>query len=271
MVKYKKEKVDVMQRMPRHAREKSESGIYHIILRGINRQSIFHDDEDYQRFLETMDRVKKPGKFELYGYCLMGNHVHLLLREQKDEIATIMKRIGVSYARWYNWKYDRVGHAFQDRYKSEVVKDEGYLLSLLRYIHNNPVKARIAADPKDYKWSSCKSYFRGHEYPKGLTNTTFILGILSENEEIARRSLGELMQQENSDHFLENETKARISDDDLYQEIQKILNGQPITVLQTVEKKKRDEMLRHLKELDGVTQRQIARVTGINQSTVFKA
>jgi REP element-mobilizing transposase RayT len=82
--------------MPRHAREKCESGIYHIILRGINRQSIY--DEDYQRFLETIDRVKKPERFQLYGFCLMGNHVHLVLHEQKEEIATIMKRIGVSYA-----------------------------------------------------------------------------------------------------------------------------------------------------------------------------
>src|SRR6266540_25731 len=135
--------------MPRHAREKCESGIYHIILRGINRQSIFHDDEDYQRFIETMDRVKNPNKFELYGYCLMGNHVHILLHEQKDEIATIMKRVGVSYARWYNWKYDRVGHVFQDRYKSEVVEDERYLMSLLQYIHNNPVAAQIVTEPEE--------------------------------------------------------------------------------------------------------------------------
>lgn len=262
------------QQMPRHAREKCESGIYHIILRGINRQSIFHDDEDYQRFLETMDRMKNPGKFELYGYCLMGNHVHLLLHEQKDEIATIMKRIGVSYAHWYNRKYDRVGHVFQDRYKSEIVKDEGYLINLLRYIHNNPVKAQIVTDPKDYKWSSFTSYSRECKNPTGLTNTTFILGILSENEEIARKSYEDfMMKQESNDHFLDIElvVKARKSDDDLYKDIQKILNGQPITAIQTLEKKKRDELLRHLKELDGVTHRQIARVTGINQSTVFKA
>jgi REP element-mobilizing transposase RayT len=263
--------MDVIQQMPRHAREKCESGIYHIILRGINRQSIFHDDEDYQRFLETMDRVKNPGKFELYGYCLMGNHVHLLLHEKKYEIATIMKRVGVSYARWYNWKYDRVGHVFQDRYKSEVMEDEGYLINLLRYIHNNPVKAQIVKDPKDYKWSSCNSYSRGCDYPKGLANTSFILGILSENEEIARRSYEELMKQESSDQFLDIETKVRRSDDNLYKEIQKILKGQPITALQTMDKKERDEIIRHLKGLGGITQRQIARVTGINQSTVFQA
>jgi putative transposase len=263
--------IGVTQQMPRHAREKCESGIYHIILRGINRQSIFHDDEDYQRLLETIDRVKNPDRFQLYGFCLMGNHVHLLLHEQKEEIATIMKRIGVSYARWYNWKYDRVGHVFQDRYKSEVVEDEGYLINLLRYIHSNPVKAQLVIDPNEYKWSSCKTYSSGSGYPKGLINTTFILGILSENEEIGRKNYEELMKQEISEQFLDIEIKGRISDADLYKEIQKILNGRPITELQTIEKEKRDEILRSVKGIDGVTQRQIARVTGIHQSTVFKA
>jgi REP element-mobilizing transposase RayT len=271
MVKYRKNRKWVIKEMPRHAREKGESGIYHIVLRGINRQSIFQDDEDYQKFLGIIERVKNPDKFKLYGYCLMGNHVHLLLHEQKDEIATIMKRVGVSYARWYNRKYDRVGHVFQDRYKSEVVEDEGYLITLLRYIHNNPVKAQIVLEAEEYKWSSCKTYARGNGDPEGMTNTNFILGILSENEEIGRRSYEELMKHEPSDDFLDVERKVRKSDSDLYKEIEKILNGAPITELQTMEKKKRDELLRCIKQFEGVTQRQIARVTGINQSTVFKA
>jgi REP element-mobilizing transposase RayT len=93
--------------MPRSAREKSESGIYHVMVRGINRQDIFHDEEDYSQYLEAINRAKSIGKFEIYGYCLMSNHVHLLLHEKEETMSSVMKQIGVSYAWCYNKKYDR--------------------------------------------------------------------------------------------------------------------------------------------------------------------
>ncbi len=133
--------------MARCARQKSSTFIYHVLLRGINRQDIFYDEEDYCRFLEIVKRVETSGSVAVYGYCLMGNHVHLLLQEKEEELSVIMKRIGTSYAWWYNTKYDRVGHVFQNRFQSEVVETEAYLLEVLRYIHNNPVKAKLAATP----------------------------------------------------------------------------------------------------------------------------
>ena len=129
--------------MPRQARKKSNSGVYHIMLRGINRQLIFEDDEDMQRFIETLKRYKDECGYSLYAFCLMGNHIHLLLKEGEEPISTILKRIAGSYVYWYNWKYGRSGHLFQDRFKSEPVEDDAYFLTVLRYIHQNPVKARI--------------------------------------------------------------------------------------------------------------------------------
>jgi REP element-mobilizing transposase RayT len=129
--------------MARYARRKSESGIFHIMLRGINKQSIFEDNEDRERFLNTIERYRKVSEYKIYGYCLMGNHVHLLLKEAGESISDAIKRICSSYVHWYNWKYDRCGHLFQDRYKSEPVEDEIYLLTVLRYIHQNPVKAGL--------------------------------------------------------------------------------------------------------------------------------
>ena len=96
----------------RQARQRSESGVYHVILRGINRQDIFYDDDDYQHFLETIDQMKSDDQFAVYGYCLMTNHVHLLIQENTDTISRIMSRIGTSYAWWYNRKYGRSGHVF---------------------------------------------------------------------------------------------------------------------------------------------------------------
>ncbi|WP_330571508.1 transposase [Serpentinicella alkaliphila] len=93
-------------------REKSESGIYHVIIRGANRQEIFHDDEDCLRFLETLEKYKVKSAIKIYGWCLMNNHIHLLIEEGKEELSTTMKRIGVSFVGYYHLKYDTTGHLF---------------------------------------------------------------------------------------------------------------------------------------------------------------
>ena len=146
--------------MPRSARKRSASGIYHIMLRGINRQDIFHDEDDKQRFLGILKKVKETSLCEVYGYCLMGNHVHLLIREGKEALSQIMKRVGTAYAYWYNTKYERIGHLFQDRFKSENVDDDSYFLSVLRYIHQNPLKAKMVNTMSEYVWSSYESYIK---------------------------------------------------------------------------------------------------------------
>ena len=144
--------------MARQARQKSISGIYHIILRGINRQVIFEDCDDKLKFLECLSYYRKACDYTVYGYCLMDNHVHLLIRESNEEIVSIMKRICVRYVAWYNRKYDRCGHLFQDRFKSEIVEDDAYLLVVLRYIHQNPLKVGLVHSLSDYRDSSYYEY-----------------------------------------------------------------------------------------------------------------
>jgi len=131
--------------MPRQARKKSATGIYHIMLRGIDGRNIFLDDEDRSKFIEKLLSAKQNANFKLYGYCLMDNHVHLLI-EENEEIGTSVKRITVGYVQWHNNKYGRTGHLFQNRYNSEVVETESYLVTVLRYIHQNPVKANIVKE-----------------------------------------------------------------------------------------------------------------------------
>ncbi len=98
--------------MPRAARERSKTGFYHIILRGINRQGIFEDEEDSAEFLRTLIKYQKVSEYMIYAYCLMGNHIHLLLKEGTESLAIALRRIGASYVYWYNWKYERCGHLF---------------------------------------------------------------------------------------------------------------------------------------------------------------
>ena len=155
--------------MARKAREKSEQNIYHVMLRGINRQRIFMDEEDNRHFLKVLSQCKEISGFSLFAYCLMGNHVHLLLQTGKEPLEQVMKRIGTRYAVWYNTKYERIGHLFQDRYKSEAVKDEAYFVTVLRYILNNPVKAGMCGKATDYSLSSAQDYLTGG----GMTDTAF--------------------------------------------------------------------------------------------------
>ena len=149
--------------MPRKAREKSGTGIYHVMLRGINHQDIFEERSDYWKFLKLLrlqthpeDKLGRPLQPHciVYAYCLMTNHVHLLLRELDEGLMPPIKSISIAYAQYFNLKYERSGHLFQDRFKSEPVNDMGYFITLLRYIHQNPIAAGIAASVSGYTWSS---------------------------------------------------------------------------------------------------------------------
>lgn len=115
--------------IPRSARKRSESGIYHNVMRGINRQVIFIEREDFLRFIEILQKYKNICEYQLFSYCLMENHVHLLIKESKEPLENIMRRICGSYVFWYNRKYDRIGYLFQDRFKSEAVEDNTYFLT----------------------------------------------------------------------------------------------------------------------------------------------
>ena len=140
------------------------------MLRGINRQNVFLDNNDCDSMISAMREaqvVRMPNGQILhaenctyYAYCILHNHIHILVREGKLDISTIMKRIENRFVFIYNTKYDRVGHLFQDRFRSEPVEDEEYFRTLLRYIHRNPVKAMEANRPEDYIYSSWREYLQ---------------------------------------------------------------------------------------------------------------
>lgn len=256
--------------MVRCARKRCESGIYHVVMRGINQQDIFYDKEDYQQLMATIKRVKAD-RFELFGYCLMSNHIHLLIHEKSEKIHQVMKRIGTSYAWCYNQKYFRTGHLFQGRYRSECVENDGYLLTVIRYIHNNPVKAGLANKPEDYRWSSIHVYYGKNEYINGLTNAGYILDIFAGEPTEAIRRFRDHMRTETNDTCLDDERKPRKTDEEMRSEIEACMNGTPVTTLQNMAKQRRNEILRRIKAIEGATIRQIARVTGLNHNIVFRA
>ena len=256
--------------MPRTARQKSESGIYHVMLRGVNRREIFHDDEDCIRFLETLYRYKKKADLTVYAWCLMGNHVHLLLGEGNESLAVTMKRIEVSFAWFYNWKYMSIGHLFQDRYKSERVENEEYLKTVVRYIHQNPVKAEMVKQCNEWKWSSCHGYYGQQTYTPKLLDSSFVLNMLSTNRETAIKIFQKYDRGVCMDAVLDDTPKRRLTDGEAMKEIVKLAHYCPVLEIINLPKEKRDEIIAKIKEIEGLSQRQIARVLGIPPNLVFK-
>lgn len=140
--------------MARPYRLQAEDCFYHIISRGDDRKKIFISEGDFTKFLEYLSLAKDKFKFYIYGYCLMFNHYHLLLETTQANISKAMHYINGSYTTYYNIKRKRSGHVFQGRFKSLVVDKDSYFLELSRYIHLNPVRARMVKEPDKYKWSS---------------------------------------------------------------------------------------------------------------------
>ncbi len=253
--------------MPRSARERSRTGIYHVMLRGINRQTIFEDKEDAEKFLYTLEDAKKTSGFELYAYCLMTNHIHLLVKENQEDFGQSMKRIGAKYVYWYNVKYERTGHLFQDRFKSEVVENEEYLLSALRYIHQNPVTAGMVKDPAQYPWSSYSSYINTNR----LIDAEFVLNHFQMDTEMAKDAFVKFHKEYYNHTFLDMEDdKKRLSDDEARRIILFMCNVESTRELQGFDKRMRDNHLVELRNR-GISDRQISRLTGISRAVIRKA
>lgn len=135
----------------------------------------------------------------------MSNHIHLLLKEGNEELSITMKRIGVSFVHYYNWKYRTTGHLFQDRFKSENVETNRYLLTVVRYIHQNPVKAGIVNRIDEWNWSSCDGYYgEGASYLRGLLDRDLVLGMFSNDTKIAIEKFKEFNERKNNDACLED-------------------------------------------------------------------
>lgn len=259
-------------KVPREARTKSKTGIYHIIWRGANRQEIFHDDKDWIQFLDTLKRYKIKYQLAIYAWCLMGNHVHLLIKEGNEDISITMKRIGISYAKYYNWRYITTGHLFQDRFKSENVETTSYLLTVVRYIHQNPVKARIVNHAAEWKWSSCRGYYGQPVYPGNMLDCQLVLRKFSSNIFTARARFKEFNERKNKDKCLDELlNKRRLSDEQARLEIRKQLGMVEIAQVKSLPKLERNEMLKKVKGIDGLSLRQAARILGVSLSLVYRA
>lgn len=262
--------------MPRQRRKLSKTGTYHIMLRGNERKSLFPEEEDYRKFLQILATKKRDDSFLLYAYCLMSNHLHLLIREKKQNISQIMKRINIAYAYYFNKKYNRVGHVFQDRFKSESVEEESYLLSVIRYIHNNPLNAKMVNDPILYPWSSYNYYI--NESIKDIVDKEEILTIFSSKIPKAIQLFKTFLQKPSTSIGLEYKSNnipakeitnyAQACKYVRRYEKEKDLKIEDISKSQN--KHHRDDLILNLKKKSNLSVREIAEILGINRGIVLR-
>ena len=188
----------------------------------------------------------------------MSNHVHILLKEGKENLTLVLKRIAGSYVYWYNWKYHRSGHLFQDRFKSEPVEDDAYFLTVIRYIHQNPVKAGICRNVDGYKFSSYNEYINNAT----LIDTNFCLGIIDKEQFI------EFNNEFNDDVCLDiSNNDFRLNDDEALKIILKTCRCKSVSDFQKYDKIKRNYYIGKFYQ-KGLSIRQISRLTGLSRNVV---
>jgi putative transposase len=255
--------------MPRLPRKYDDIGIYHIMVRGNAKQDIFIDSQDKRKFIKTIIQKRIEGLFAIYAFCIMSNHAHLIVKEEKESISKFMKRITISYAFYFNAKYDRVGHVFQDRFKSEAIKDDSYLLSAIRYVHNNPEKAGIM-NKENYPWSSYKWYV-SPDIDNKLTGVSEVLKMFSLDIEESVKIFKKFSNKVETREFLDINQGRNINKDNVEQFLNKFLNKNSMIKDDLCKKKyvkQRNDLIRTLVSNSNISRRNISEIIGLNRETV---
>lgn len=248
--------------MARQAREKSSTGIYHVVLKGLDGRNIFLNDPDRLMFLEKLYKARETGDFKLYAYCLMDNHVHLLMKEA-EALGESIKRITVGYVQLHNNKYGRSGHLFQNRFNSEVVENDQYFLTAVRYIHRNPLKAGMISRLNKYPWSSYPGILQSYQKNQELVDAELVKAYFPQKSDFIRFS-----EEENQDECLEMKIKIKLSDQQLSEMLQK---NSDYNHLDHYEKQQRNQLIRQIRSETGSSIRQLSRVLGLGKMIVEQA
>ena len=253
--------------MTRLARQLSETGFYHVYFRGVNHCHLFEDDHDYNKMLCLLARIKDEIAIEVHAYCLMSNHVHLLIREDNPgQIILAMSKLLGPYARWFNEKYERSGALIANRYQSKPVCTDPYLVSLVRYIHQNGIEAGVVDRMEDYRWSSYSEYFESHPQ---LTETGFVLSVFSKNRPTALdefRAFHAIPETEDYSTL----GRVRRTEEQIHADMIQETGIANLNTITSMQKPQRDAIIVSLRKR-GFTVRQIERATGVSRGTITRA
>ena len=242
-------------------RKRSESNIYHVFSRGSGRQIIFEDDEDRLSFLRILENRMRDCPCRVFAYCLMDNHYHLVMGIEFKSLSRFMHGLNWKYARYYNERHESSGHLFESRFCSQAVDDDEYFLQAIRYVHRNPVEARLCRSC-EYPWSSYADYLES----SGLTSTGKVLDMFG-----SRDAFEAFHRHSGKESFVDDSVPiGRIDAETALKRARQALGETRLQELKSLNKPERDEYLALLRS-KGISTSQIARMTGISRPTVSRA
>ena len=244
--------------MPRIARVFGESGYMHVYTRGNGKQILFEDRADYICYLQLLKKYSSETGVAICCFCLMENHVHLLVYDPEKDLSKLMRKLSSAYSGYFNWKYHRTGHLFEGRFNSIPIESREYLVRVFRYILNNPKKSNICR-AEEYPWSSYSRY----GYSDSFVDTSVFQELIGDRDDYETFMLTE----DEDCPELEGYTRDDIWAKAILRDVLRVKSG---TELQHYDAKARNDALRLLKSR-GLTIRQIERLTGINQSAIQNA
>ncbi len=240
--------------MARKPRIEYEEAFYHVITRGNQRRKVFRDDNDFQKYISLLGFYKGRYKYSLYAYALMNNHVHLLIETHRIPLSKIFQGVTQSYTIYFNRKYKTVGHLFQGRYKAILCDRDTYLISLVKYIHLNPVRARIAKAAGEYRWSSHGSYEKQTDHE--IVDTDRVLRMFSEDKTQARKLYRAYI-----------DDGIEVKKEDIYKTVSQRILGEEHFVDKVMEKV--DERFKNKRKLHKYSLKKIAETIGKNKGVTI--
>lgn len=245
--------------MPKGARVRSLSGYYHVVPKGIADQILFEDDGDRRFYLELLSEAKQLTGIRIHAYCLMSNHVHLVIEDPRGELSSALKHVHEHYGSYFAKKIGRGGGIFRRPFWSEPIEDESRLLCAVRYVHANPEAASIC-DALEYEWSSVQDYLgKGN----GLTDTEAVLEMLG-----GREGFLEFSRKENSTAlpFAQSRLRLHLSDDEAQRIAFQVLGSSCVNLASADESTRRSAVRELLDRGFGVSQ--LSRICGIGRDTI---
>ena len=250
-----------MAHAPRRA---SESGIYHVVSRGVSHCITFEDDNDRVRFLEIFEELVRSNEVTVFAWCLMENHYHILLKMELAKLSRLMMALNSEYALYFNSRHARVGHLFQGRYRSEPVDGDEHFLTVLRYIHQNPVKAGVSPTC-DWPWSSYRAYILSSKAIfTNLVSTKLALGLLGGVANLAQFH-------EEKEAFVPSvdveDRRKRVNDCDVLEVARAALGGVAPHSVVGLPRAERNVALASLRSAQ-LSVRQIERATGVSRGII---
>lgn len=209
--------------MPRMARKNLENGFFHIMVQGIKKEKVFYKGEYREKYIELMKFFKEKQKVEIISYCVMNNHVHIIIyTEDVNELTMYMQKLNTTYAIHYNKAENRVGYVFRNRFESKQIYNQDYLTKCIKYVHMNPVKAGITKTEGEYKYSSYNDYIN----KKGIVTDELLEKIFSSKYNY----LKEFFKIEYDEELFEELEKEELTEEKIKEQVNQFIKKEEITL-----------------------------------------